>query len=66
MKEVFGYGVAHRATGERLCQTGRKVYDSKSAASSALNRAKKLYDPNFPHDQNPDDFEVVSLVPCYE
>lgn len=63
MKEVFGYGVAHKVTGVRLGTTGRKVYDSRGAASGALIRAKKDYDPVYHRDQNPEEFEVVELVP---
>lgn len=65
MREVFGYGIAHQVTGKRLVSTGRKVYDSRSAAQGAITRCKKRYDERY-QNQNPDDFEVVNLVPCYE
>jgi len=64
--EVFGYGIAHKWTGKRLVSTGRKVYDSRGAASGALSRAKKVYDPVYQRDQNPEEFEVVALVPHYD
>jgi hypothetical protein len=61
MTVVFGYGVAHKVTGEPLA-TGRNSYDTKNAASGALTRyRKKLYDERY-HTYHPDDFEVVPLV----
>ena len=65
MREVFGYGIAHWESGKRLTCTGRKVYDSKSAAAGALTRYKKQYDPRW-HEYKPEEFEIVALVPCYE
>lgn len=73
--EVFGYGIAHRDTKVRLYSAGRKVYDSKGAASKALNNERKVYDKHKAHalfadqyiasyhlNQNPHDFELVELV----
>ncbi|ANA49347.1 hypothetical protein PMW_222 [Pseudomonas phage phiPMW] len=66
--EVFGYGVAHKLTGKRL-PLGRKVYDSKSAASGQLGAARKCWNgniengrPEYNRDMDPNECEVVALV----
>lgn len=71
MSEVFGYGIAHKYTGEQYTTAGRKVYDSKNAASQALSRARKCWDKDSEdfraygyYSFNPHEAEVVELV-CY-
>lgn len=68
VREVFGYGVAHKVTGKRL-PLGRKVYDSKSAASGQLGAARKCWNRNIENGRhefnggiNPNECEVVALV----
>ncbi|WCO82060.1 hypothetical protein vBPpSSYP_78 [Pseudomonas phage vB_PpS_SYP] len=64
---IFGYGVAHKVTGKRLA-LGRGAYDTKNAASAALNKSRKSYDWHIENgyqyygDLNPHECIVVPLV----
>lgn len=61
MTEIFGYGIAHKVTGERLTGFGgRKAYDAKAPAAAQLKKAIKWYSPQH-KDINPNDYEVVEL-----
>lgn len=60
---VYGYSVAHKFTGVR-CYTSRAVYDTKGAATAALNKLKKAYEKHYkPHGYtDPNEFEVIGLI----